>query len=84
MDKIKEIFALVEKDGKYEIRIAKSDDELINESFMETINNGIDLYKEYLEKGVANKENLDLIKGIKNKIIIENVNKCNIDIYIKL
>ena len=73
VDKIKEIFALVEKDGKYEIRIAKSDDELINESFMETINNGIDLYKEYLEKGVANKENLDLIKGIKNKIIIENV-----------
>lgn len=73
VDKIKEIFALVEKDGKYEIRIAKSDDELINESFMETINNGIDLYKEYLEKGVANKENLDLIKRIKNKIIIENV-----------
>ena len=73
VDKIKEIFAIVEKDGKYEIRIAKSDDELINESFMETINNGIDLYKEYLEKGVANKENLDLIKGIKNKIIIENV-----------
>ena len=73
VDKIKEIFALVEKDGKYEIRIAKSDDELINESFMKTINNGIDLYKEYLEKGVANKENLDLIKGIKNKIIIENV-----------
>ena len=73
VDKIKEIFALVEKDGKYEIRIAKSDDKLINESFMKTINNGIDLYKEYLEKGVANKENLDLIKGIKNKIIIENV-----------
>ena len=73
VDKIKEIFALVEQDGKYEIRIAKSDDELINESFMKTINNGIDLYKEYLEKGVANKENLDLIKGIKNKIIIENV-----------
>ena len=73
VDKIKEIFALVEQDGKYEIRIAKSDDELINESFMKTINNGIDLYKEYLEKGVANKENLDLIKRIKNKIIIENV-----------
>ena len=73
VDKIKEIFELVEQDGKYEIRIAKSDDELINESFMKTINNGIDLYKEYLEKGVANKENLDLIKGIKNKIIIENV-----------
>ncbi len=73
VDKIKEIFAIVKKDGKYEIKIAKSDDELINESFMKTINNGIDLYKEYLEKGVANKENLDLIKGIKNKIIIENV-----------
>ena len=31
VEKIKEIFAIVEKDGKYEIRIAKSDDELINE-----------------------------------------------------
>lgn len=73
VDKIKEIFDIVRKDGKYEIKIAKSDDKLINEDFMKTINNGINLYKEYLEKGVANKENLNLINNLKNKIVIENV-----------
>ena len=73
VDKIKEVFETVKKEGKYEIRIAKSDDELINESFMKTINDGIDLYKEYLEHGVANKENLELINDLKEKVIIENV-----------
>lgn len=73
VNKIKEIFEKVRKDGQYEIKIAKSDDKLINENFMKTINNGIDLYKEYLENGVANKENLELINSLKNKIVIENV-----------
>lgn len=73
VNKIKEIFEVVKKEGKYEIKIAKSDDKLINEEFMRTINNGIDLYKEYLTHGVANKENLDLIKNLKEKIVIENV-----------
>ena len=73
VNKIKEIFELVRKNGSYDIKIAKSDDELINENFMKSINNGIDLYKEYLENGVANKENLDLINNLNNKIIIENV-----------
>ena len=61
----KEIFEEVRKNGKYEIKIAKSDDKLINEEFMKTINDGIDLYKEYLENGVANKENLELINSLK-------------------
>ena len=73
VNKIKEIFNIARQNGSYNIKIAKSDDELINENFMKTINNGIDLYKEYLEKGVANKENLELIHNLKNKIIIENV-----------
>ena len=73
VDKIKEVFEEVRKNGKYEIKIAKSDDKLINEEFMRTINDGIDLYKEYLENGVANKENLELINGLKDKVIIENV-----------
>ncbi len=73
VNKIKEIFDLVRKNGSYEIKIAKSDNALINENFMKTINNGIDLYKEYLENGVANKENIELISSLKNKIIIENV-----------
>ncbi len=73
VNKIKEIFETVKNEGKYEIKIAKSDDKLINEAFMKTINNGVDLYREYLENGVANKENLEAIKNLKEKIIIENV-----------
>lgn len=73
VNKIKEIFDIVRTKGSYDIKIAKSDDVLINENFMKTINNGIDLYKEYLEKGVANRENLKLIEGLENKIVIENV-----------
>ncbi|MGM9994364.1 MAG: hypothetical protein ACI37R_06515 [Candidatus Avigastranaerophilus sp.] len=73
VNKIKEIFDIVRQKGSYDIKIAKSDDTLINEEFMRTINNGIDLYKEYLEKGVANSENLRLIEGLENKIVIENV-----------
>jgi phosphomannomutase len=73
VNKIKEIFDIVRNNGSYDIKIAKSDDELINENFMKTINNGIDLYKEYLENGVANKENIELIHKLNNKIVIENV-----------
>ncbi len=73
VNKIKEIFETVRTKGQYEIKIAKSDDELINEEFMRTINNGIDLYVEYLRKGVANKENLELIKSFNGKTVIENV-----------
>ncbi len=73
VNKIKEIFNVVREKGSYDIKIAKSDDKLINENFMKTINNGIDLYKEYLEQGVANKENLDLIRNLNEKIVIENV-----------
>ncbi len=73
VNKIKEIFEKVRQNGTYEIKIAKSDDPLINEQYMQTINNGIDLYIEYLKKGVANEENLHLINDLKEKIIIENV-----------
>ncbi len=73
VNKIKEIFEEVRQKGTYEIKIAKSDDPLINEKYMQTINNGIDLYIEYLKNGVANEENLHLIKDLKEKIIIENV-----------
>ncbi len=73
VNKIKEIFEEVNQKGYYDIKIAKSDDEKINDCFMKTINNGIDLYMEYLQNGVANKENIKLIGNLKNKIIIENV-----------
>ena len=40
---------------------------------MDKLNDGVDLYVEYLQSGVAQKFNLDLIKDFNGKIIIENV-----------
>ncbi len=71
--KIKEIFELVEREGKYEIKLSSKNDKLIDEDFMNKLNDGIDLYVEYLESGVGNKVNIDLIKKLKNKVVIENV-----------
>ena len=73
VNKIQEIFDKTEKDGKYEIKIAAKDNPLIDETIMEKLNDGVDLYVEYLKSGVAQKINLDLIKTIKDKIVIENV-----------
>src|SRR5574344_1142028 len=73
VEKIKYIFNEVEKNGYYDIKISKSGDALISESIMKELNDGIKLYKEYLENGVAKDANLSLIKKLKNKIVIENV-----------
>lgn len=73
VDKIKEIFDITKQQGQFEIKISANDNPLIDESFMESINDGIDLYYDYLKSGVAGEKNIELIKEIKDKIIIENV-----------
>lgn len=73
VDKIQEIFDKVEKDGSYEINISAKNNPLIDEKIMAKLDDGVDLYVEYLQSGVAKKINLDLIKDFKGKIIIENV-----------
>lgn len=73
VNKIQEIFDKTEKDGTYEIKIAAKDNPLIDEKIMAKLNDGVDLYVEYLQSGVAQKFNLDLIKDFSGKIIIENV-----------
>ena len=73
VDKIQEIFDETEKKGCYEIKIAANDNPLIDENIMKKLNDGVDLYVEYLQSGVAKKINLDLIKNFENKIVIENV-----------
>ena len=73
VDKIKEIFEETEKKGIYEIRIAKNDSPLIDEKIMKSLEDGTNLYVEYLKSGVAQKHNLNLIKNLEDKIIIENV-----------
>ena len=73
VNKIQEIFDYVEKNGSYDIKIAAEDNPLINESVMKSLDDGVDLYVEYLKSGVAKDVNLDLIKSFNSKIAIENV-----------
>lgn len=73
VDKIREIFEETEKKGSYEIKISAEDNPLIDEKIMKSLDDGVDLYVEYLQSGVAQKINLDLIKELKEKIVIENV-----------
>ncbi len=73
VNKIKEIFEIVEQELAYEIKFSSDSDALINESYMDSINDGIDLYADYLSKGVASCGNQELIKSLNNKIVIENV-----------
>lgn len=73
VNKIQEIFDKTKKNGSYEIKIAAKDNPLIDEKVLAKIDDGVDLYVDYLKSGVAQKINLDLIKKIKDKIVIESV-----------
>ena len=73
VNKIQEIFDETKKNGSYEIKIAAKDNLLIDEKVLAKIDDGVDLYVDYLKSGVAQKINLDLIKEIKDKIVIESV-----------
>ena len=73
VNKIQEIFDKCEKDGTYKIKIASADSSFIDRETMKFLNDGVDLYVEYLKSGVAQDMNLDLIKEISQKIAIENV-----------
>ena len=74
VDKIQEIFDKTERDGAYEIKIAPKNDPLIDEAVLTKLNDGIDLYVEYLKSGVA--QNLDGVKKMKSKLFIESVGGC--------
>ena len=73
VNKIQEIFDETLKKGSYEIKLAAKNNPLIDEKIMAKLNDGVDLYVEYLQSGVAQKFNLDLINHFDGKIIIENV-----------
>ena len=74
VDKIQEIFDKVEKEGSYVIKIAAKNDSLIDESIMKKLNDGIDLYVDYLKSGVA--QNLDGVKKMNSKLFVECVGGC--------
>ncbi|GEM_PF-291153 len=71
--KIREIFDTVKREGEYRFEIASADDPLIDEGLMTQINDGADLYTQYLRNGVATNVNLDRIRNVKKKIIVDNV-----------
>ena len=73
VNKIEEILEKAEKEGEYKIEFSASEDALIDEKAMERLNNGIDLYVEYLRSNVANDEILNKIKNFDKKIIIDAV-----------
>ncbi len=73
VDKIKYIFDEVDKNGYYDINIASNNDSLISEELMKKLDDGVKLYKQYLLDGVAKNANLNLIKSLNEKIVIENV-----------
>ena len=73
VNKIDEIFKESEKNGTYEIKVSAENNPLIDEKIMAKLNDGVNLYVDYLKSGVAKSGNLNLIKSLKNKIVIENV-----------
>lgn len=73
VEKIKYIFNEVEKNGYYDINISANNNPLISEEIMKKLDDGVKLYTQYLLDGVAKDANLNLIKNINNKIVIENV-----------
>ena len=74
VNKIQQIFDETEKNGYYEIKVAAKNNPLIDEEIMKKLNDGIDLYVDYLKSGVA--QNLDGLKKMKSKIVIECVGGC--------
>ena len=73
VNKITWIFSQVEKNGSYDIKIASDNSPFISEKLMKKLEDGVNLYAEYLKDGVAKDANLNLIKDLKDKIVIENV-----------
>ena len=67
VDKIQEIFDITEKYGTYDIKISAKNNPLIDEEIMSRLNDGIDLYVEYLKSGVA--QNLDAVKKMEHKLL---------------
>ena len=74
VNKIQQIFDETEKNGSYEIKIASKKNPLIDEEIMKKLNDGVDLYVEYLKSGVA--QNLDGLKKMESKMVIECVGGC--------
>ncbi len=73
VEKVNEILDQVRKNGEYSINFASLKDNNIDSAFLQSIENGVRDYVEYLRKSVATNYNIGLIKKSKNKVVIECV-----------
>jgi len=71
VDEVHHILQEIEETGSYTFSFAPANSQLIDRKFLKSINNGVDLYVDYLRRGVATPINLDYIKGLKSKIVVE-------------
>ena len=74
VNKIQEIFDIAEKYGTYHINISAKNNPLIDEEIMTRLNDGIDLYVEYLKSGVG--QDLSTVKKMEHKLFVECVGGC--------
>lgn len=71
VDKVQMILDEVKNSGQYTFNFSTDKDSLLDRNFLKEIENGINLYLEYLKNGVANSTNLKYINQAKKKILIE-------------
>jgi phosphomannomutase len=71
VSKVQMILDEVNQKGEYTFNFSSDVDQLIDREFLEKIENGVNLYVDYLKNGVANETNLQYIRKGKNKIVIE-------------
>ena len=76
VNKIEEILKKAEELDGYTIRFSALDDEHIDRDFLEKKNDGVNLYVDYLKKGVATDANLKLIREAKPSVIVDCVGGC--------
>lgn len=73
VDKVEQILKEIEEKGQYQIKIAATGDPNINYDFLESISNGVVDYVKYLKSGVATEINLQNIKNLTKKVVIDTV-----------
>jgi glutamate dehydrogenase/leucine dehydrogenase/phosphomannomutase len=71
--KIRDMFETAKKQGEFRFTIAAANDPLIDEGLMKATDDGTDVYVQYLKNGVATGVNLDRIRNVKDKIVIDSV-----------
>ncbi len=84
VSKIDKILKTAETKGSYRIRFSAKHDNHIDFDFFDRIDYGAGLYIDYLKNSIATPTNVQLIKSLKNKVIIECVGGCMYDILVKL